>query len=83
MQAYHAAHRPPLGQPHPQDAGGDFDRHLQTGACAELLGVAIANIVTMLSIDCVVLGGGVTEALGIFSLLIAPCVNTAKFGDTA
>ncbi|MCE2881869.1 MAG: ROK family protein [Planctomycetaceae bacterium] len=31
---------------------------------AELLGVAIANIVTMLSIDCVVLGGGVTEALG-------------------
>ncbi|MFM7050889.1 MAG: ROK family protein [Planctomycetota bacterium] len=31
---------------------------------AELLGVAVANIVTMLSIDCVVLGGGVTEALG-------------------
>ena len=31
---------------------------------AEFLGVAIANIVTMLSIDCVVLGGGVTEALG-------------------
>ena len=31
---------------------------------AEFLGVAIANIVTMLSIECVVLGGGVTEALG-------------------
>jgi len=31
---------------------------------AELLGVAIANLVTVLSIDCVVLGGGVTEALG-------------------
>lgn len=31
---------------------------------AEFLGVAIANIVTMLSIDCVVVGGGVTEALG-------------------
>lgn len=31
---------------------------------AELLGGAIANIVTMLSIDTVVLGGGVTEALG-------------------
>jgi glucokinase len=31
---------------------------------AEFLGVAIANIVTMFSIDCVVLGGGVTEALG-------------------
>ena len=31
---------------------------------AEFLGIAIANIVTMLSIDCVVLGGGVTEALG-------------------
>ncbi|MFN5496560.1 MAG: ROK family protein, partial [bacterium] len=31
---------------------------------AEFLGVAVANIVTMLSIDCVVLGGGVTEALG-------------------
>lgn len=31
---------------------------------ADLLGGAIANIVTMLSIDTVVLGGGVTEALG-------------------
>jgi glucokinase len=31
---------------------------------ADFLGLAIANIVTMLSIDCVVLGGGVTEALG-------------------
>jgi glucokinase len=31
---------------------------------AEFLGIAIANVVTMLSIDCVVLGGGVTEALG-------------------
>ncbi len=31
---------------------------------AEFLGLAIANIVTMLSIDCVVLGGGVVEALG-------------------
>lgn len=31
---------------------------------AELLGGAIANLVTVLSIDCVVLGGGVTEALG-------------------
>jgi glucokinase len=30
---------------------------------ADFLGIAIANIVTMLSIDCVVLGGGVTEAL--------------------
>lgn len=31
---------------------------------AALLGVAIANVVTLLSIDCVVLGGGVTEAIG-------------------
>ena len=31
---------------------------------ADFLGTAIANVVTMLSIDCVVLGGGVTEALG-------------------
>ncbi len=31
---------------------------------AEFLGVAIANFVTMTSIDCVVLGGGVVEALG-------------------
>ena len=31
---------------------------------AELLGGAIANLVTVLSIDTVVLGGGVTEALG-------------------
>ena len=31
---------------------------------AELLGGAIANLVTVLSLDCVVLGGGVTEALG-------------------
>jgi glucokinase len=31
---------------------------------AEFLGLAIANVVTMLSIDCVVLGGGVTQALG-------------------
>ena len=31
---------------------------------ADFLGIAVANIVTMLSIDCVVLGGGVTEALG-------------------
>ena len=31
---------------------------------ADFLGLAIANVVTMLSIDCVVLGGGVTEALG-------------------
>jgi glucokinase len=31
---------------------------------AEFLGFAIANLVTMLSIDCVALGGGVTEALG-------------------
>jgi len=31
---------------------------------AELLGASIANVVTMLSIGAVVLGGGVTEALG-------------------
>ncbi len=31
---------------------------------AEFLGVAIANFLTMTSIDCVVLGGGVVEALG-------------------
>ena len=31
---------------------------------ADFLGIAIATVVTMLSIDCVVLGGGVTEALG-------------------
>jgi glucokinase len=31
---------------------------------AEHLGTAIANAVTLLSVDCVVLGGGVTEALG-------------------
>ena len=31
---------------------------------AALLGVAVANVVTLLSIDCVVLGGGVTEAIG-------------------
>jgi predicted NBD/HSP70 family sugar kinase len=31
---------------------------------AELLGIAIANHVTLLSLDTVVIGGGVTEALG-------------------
>jgi glucokinase len=31
---------------------------------AEFLGIAIANVVTMLAIDAVVLGGGVVEALG-------------------
>ncbi len=31
---------------------------------AELLGVAIANWVTMLSLDAVIIGGGITEALG-------------------
>ncbi|MEY3027023.1 MAG: Glucokinase [Planctomycetota bacterium] len=31
---------------------------------AELLGFAIANLVTVLSVDCVVLGGGVSAALG-------------------
>jgi glucokinase len=31
---------------------------------ADLLGIAIANYVTLLSVDTVVIGGGVTEALG-------------------
>ncbi len=31
---------------------------------ARAVGIAIANVVTLLSIDCVVVGGGVTEALG-------------------
>ncbi len=31
---------------------------------AHLLGVAISNVVTLLSLPCVVLGGGLTEALG-------------------
>lgn len=31
---------------------------------AEAVGVAIANVVTLLGIDCVVVGGGVTQALG-------------------
>ena len=31
---------------------------------AELLGVAIANLVTMLSLDAVIIGGGITEAIG-------------------
>jgi glucokinase len=38
--------------------------HKVVDKSADFLGIAIANIVTMLSIDCVVLGGGVTEALG-------------------
>ncbi len=31
---------------------------------AQLLGIAIANVITVLSIDTVIIGGGVTEALG-------------------
>lgn len=33
-------------------------------AASDLLGLAIANQVTMLSVDCVVIGGGVSEAFG-------------------
>ncbi len=32
---------------------------------AQRIGTAIANVVTLLSLDCVVLGGGLTEALGV------------------
>jgi glucokinase len=35
-----------------------------TNASADLLGLAIANFLTVLSVPTVVLGGGVTEALG-------------------
>ena len=31
---------------------------------AEVLGIAIANWVTLLSLDAVIIGGGITEALG-------------------
>lgn len=44
--------------------GGDEVTCLVVNASAELLGTAIANCITLLSIRTVVLGGGVTEALG-------------------
>jgi len=43
---------------------GDALVHRVVDAAADLLGVAIANAITLLSIPTVVLGGGVTEALG-------------------
>jgi len=45
-------------------AKGDTLVRRVVDAAADLLGVAIANAVTLLSIPTVVLGGGVTEALG-------------------
>lgn len=44
--------------------GGDEVTALVVNASADLLGVAIANCITTLSVRTVVLGGGVTEALG-------------------
>ncbi len=43
---------------------GDEVTTLVVNASADLLGVAIANVITLLSVRTVVLGGGVTEALG-------------------
>jgi glucokinase len=45
------------------DKGDDVTRRVVDRA-ADLLGVAVANVVTLLSLDRVVLGGGLTEALG-------------------
>jgi glucokinase len=45
------------------DAGDELARHTVDRA-AKLLGVAIANQVTMFSLDVVVIGGGITESLG-------------------
>ena len=44
-------------------AGDEMGVHVATTA-ANVLGSAIANAVTLLSIDTVVIGGGITEALG-------------------
>ena len=44
-------------------AGDELGVHVATTA-ANVLGSAIANAVTLLSIDTVVIGGGITEALG-------------------
>lgn len=43
---------------------GDGLAHAVVHHAADLLGLAIANWITMLSIDTVILGGGVTEAIG-------------------
>lgn len=44
--------------------GKDKLAHDVVSEAAELLGIAIANWVTVLSLDLVIVGGGVTEALG-------------------
>jgi len=42
--------------------GDELDRLIHDGA--KRIGTSIANVVTLLSLDCVVLGGGITETLG-------------------
>ena len=42
--------------------GDELDQLIQDGA--RRIGTSIANVVTLLSLDCVVLGGGITETLG-------------------
>lgn len=43
---------------------GDALAELVVSNAANLLGIGIANAVTLLAIECVIIGGGVTEALG-------------------
>ena len=43
-------------------SGDKLDSLIQDGA--KRIGTAIANVVTLLSLDCIVLGGGITETLG-------------------
>lgn len=45
-------------------AADDYLTREVVDECAELLGISIANVVTLLAIDRVVLGGGLTEAIG-------------------
>jgi glucokinase len=45
-------------------ASDDYLTREVVDEAAELLGISIANVVTLLSIDHVVLGGGLTEAIG-------------------
>ncbi len=42
--------------------GNDLDLLIHEGASR--IGTSIANVVTLLSLDCIVLGGGITETLG-------------------
>ena len=43
-------------------SGNELDLLIQDGA--KRIGTSIANVVTLLSLDCIVLGGGITEKLG-------------------